>query len=87
MKPEDYQDRVDTFRNTLLTQAKRISKLYDDFEINTVAHVFTLKDNEQIKSWNAVANNIEEVVEIIELLIHDLEVYDKLWYDYLDIDE
>ena len=44
MKQEDYQDRVDTFRNTLLTQAKRISKLYDDFEINTVAHVFTLKN-------------------------------------------
>lgn len=87
MRTEDYQDRVDTFKNTLLTQASRISKLYEDFEINTKVHASTLNSNEQVKSWNMVANNIEEVVEIIELLVSDIEEYDKLWYDYLMIDE
>jgi hypothetical protein len=87
LKTEDYQDRVDTFKNTLLTQASRISKLYNEFEINTKNHASTLKDAEQVKSWNMVANNIEEVVEIIELLVSDLEEYDRLWYDYLNIED
>ena len=86
LNPDDYQDRVDTFRNTLLTQANRISKLYNDIEKNTVAHVASLKNNDQIISWNLVADNIEEAVEVIEDLVLDLQKYDQLWADYLGIE-
>jgi hypothetical protein len=87
LNPDDYQDRVDTFRNTLLTQANRISKLYNDIEKNTVAHVASLKNNDQIISWNVIADNIEEAVEVIEDLVLDLQKYDQLWADYLGIEE
>jgi hypothetical protein len=87
LNQDDYQDRVDTFRNTLLTQANRISKLYNDIEKNTVAHVASLKNNDQIISWNVIADNIEEAVEVIEDLVLDLQKYDQLWADYLGIEE
>ena len=87
LKTEDYQDRIDTFKNTLLTQANRISKLYTEFEINTTKHVADLKNNDQIRSWNLVADNIEEAVEVIEDLVLDLQKYDELWFDYLNVED
>jgi len=86
LKIDEYEDNVDTFKNTLTTQMIRISNVYKKLESDSKEHVTTLKDSESVLSWNKVAYDIVETIEILESLIADLENYDKLWYDYLTIE-
>lgn len=91
MKIDEYEDKVDTFKNTMLRQAVRISRLYTDLTSNSIAHATLLSQLETnvelANSWNVIANNIEGLMDIIEELIIDLENYDQLWYDYLTIEK
>ena len=86
MKIDEYEDNVDTFKNTLTTQLARIANVYKKVEADSEEHVATLKDSESILSWNKVAYDIIEIIEVLESLITDLEKYDQLWYDYLTIE-
>ena len=90
LKIDEYEDKVDTFKNTMLRQAVRISRLYTDLTSNSIAHATLLSQLETnvelANSWNVIANNIEGLMDIIEELIIDLENYDQLWYDYLTIE-